>query len=173
MFAIHFFILVCFLIPYGLRTAYWVSVSTTQGLTAEAVNRFEAKLRDITASPDLSAASDTHLVELVLQSLKKVVLCEGCREVPLWQILLGMDQGLQGAALPIALLLYNLCRALLTWRVSLLRDEEERSGFAPALDEYARLKWLHRTYSVLIMVAGVSLVWHIVNWLTLPILIRA
>jgi hypothetical protein len=49
----------------------------------------------------------------------------------LWQLLLGWDRGPWYIVTALVLIVYNVLRAYLTRHLSLLRDEEERSGYAP------------------------------------------
>lgn len=68
--------------------------------------------------------------------------------------------------LTLGLILYNACRLVLTWRVGLLRDEEERSGYSPAFRDYV---WLHRAHRfVLVPLVLISLgafAWNAWYWL--------
>ena len=166
MFAFHFLILVCFLAPYVLRTLYWVTVNRAQVVTAEAASQITAKL-------ETSGAADPayrQAVEIAVSAIKdfKPCLYPTCEEFPIWKLLLGLDRGWL-AALPIALIVYNVCRGILTWRVSLLRAEEERSGYSPAHKSYAWLYWLHIIFQVLLIAAVTSLVWHAWEWSNLVV----
>jgi uncharacterized protein YjbI with pentapeptide repeats len=168
MFAFHFFILICFLLPYGARTAYWVFVNDAQSITTQAAEKISRNLQQ-------GAVAEEPALDVVLQTIASLKGCFSldCRSVPIWRLLIGLDEGYANAVLPLALFLYNACRALLTWRVTLLREEEERSGFTPMLSSYRWLYPVHLTYSALIVVALSMFVWHLFSWLTLPVSVRA
>jgi hypothetical protein len=60
------------------------------------------------------------------------------RRRPVWYLLLGIDRGFGPALLSGTLLLYSIARALLTYSIGPLRDEEERTGTTPAWADYRR-----------------------------------
>ncbi len=163
MFAFHFFVLACFMTPYVLRATYWVFVNRTQTIATEVARQVSGKLEVANAAP--GGPSRDHTIELLLSAVKNFSPCfsPDCQSMPVWKLLLGLDQGYY-AALPITLLLYNICRGILTWRVSLLRAEEERSGYSPTLKAYQWLKWPHRIFQALLVVAIGSMLWHLWSW---------
>jgi hypothetical protein len=66
MFAFHFFVLVCFLIPYGLQTAYWVFVNETQTITKKAANEIARELEQRSqAVPGAFPAGEVALRDVV------------------------------------------------------------------------------------------------------------
>lgn len=166
MFAFHLLVLVFFLMPYVLRTVYWAVVNDAQGLLADSIGSVAARAAGVAVSPPLEA---------LLASVQNFPPCLAptCQQLPIWQVLIGLDGGYANALLPVSLLLYNACRALLTLRVSLLREEEERSGYAPALASFAWMRPVHVTYSVLLVVALSALVRNAWAILTLPVWVRA
>ena len=87
-------------------------------------------------------------------------LAAECDKYEVWQLLLGIDKGWRFCVLASLLLLYNLCRALLTWKLGPLRDEEERSFYSPALDDYRWLYRVHRVVQFLLAVAVIALAYH-------------
>jgi hypothetical protein len=85
-------------------------------------------------------------VREVSRKLEKVGPClrEDCVETPAWRVLFQLDRGPVAAFLVITLAAYNLLRALVTWQVGLMRDEEERSGITPpwrAIRLHGRIRW--------------------------------
>jgi hypothetical protein len=80
--------------------------------------------------------------------------------------LVGWDKSWLQVALVFVLLLYNVLRGFLTFKVSLLREEEERSHYAPALSDYWRLYQAHWVVRILLFVALVSFAYHAWHWLT-------
>jgi uncharacterized protein YjbI with pentapeptide repeats len=64
----------------------------------------------------------------------------------IWQVLLGLDAGnYYGAGLIVTLMLYNMCKWVLTTTVAPLRDLEDRSHTSPSRAEYyplRRIDWV-------------------------------
>ena len=170
MLMFHLLLLIAFFLPYVAKTMMWVGVNRTQEViqTAAAdVNR---------AAHTLAHQESPGAVELA-ESLARLAsrepcLSGDCEEHSVWELLIGRDRPGAYWLLATTLLLYNLGRALLTWRVGPLRDEEERSGHTPeykGLNGYGWLIWPHRVVQVLLLVALVSFVYHGVDWLTRPV----
>jgi hypothetical protein len=85
--------------------------------------------------------------------------------------LLGFDQEPWSAVLSVALLLYNVARALLTYSIGPLRDEEERTGNTPARADYWPWWRVHQVSALLLIVATVSGIYQIgTAWMT-PVLV--
>lgn len=166
-FVFHLLLLVTFILPYVARTMMWVSVNRSQ----TAMMQITAHLTK--AAADLEAAGNvgSHLLAQAAARLSEIQPCltAQCRKWLVWQILLGVDRGWSYWTLAGALVLYNVSRGLLTWRVGPLREEEERSGYSPALKEYVWLIWPHRIVTVLLYVAIASFLWHAYNWLSVPV----
>jgi hypothetical protein len=93
------------------------------------------------------------------------------RRRPVWYLLLGIERGPWPAVLSAALLLYNVARALLTYFIGPLRDEEERTGNSPSWADYRPWWRLHQVSAVLLVVATVSGLYEIATALTTPVLI--
>ncbi len=113
-------LLVAFLIPYISKVIFWVSVNRTQNITAAILSEKGAAIE-----PDAIAAANYALC-----------LDKECESFPVWQLTLGFDNGVEFAILAAALIIYNILRAALTWRLAPMRDEEERSGDIPAWVEH-------------------------------------
>ena len=166
--------LVAFILPYAARTAYWVGVNQSQQGWAKAAGELER------AADDLRLAGDPN--QKVVASLSRRLgsvspcLAEVCEERQVVSVLLGFDKGTGFGLLVLALLLYNAARAVLTFFVAPLREEEERSGYtpprgtlAPWSGGYAWLVPFHGAVRLLQWVALASLLWHAVHWLSLPV----
>ncbi len=98
------------------------------------------------------------------QTLLQAVSPQGgvtMEERRVWELVLGVKHGLFKTALTLALLLYNFARALLTYRMSSLRDNEERTGDSPALRQYWWLWRVHQVASSVLYVSVVSGLWRI------------
>lgn len=113
MFALHLLLLVVFALPYLVRAIWWHGISESQGL----VQRFGGNPCLV---GDCAPGSWT-----------------------VGELVIGLDRPWYRWSLVIGLILYNISRGFLTLRVSLLRDQEERSGSAPSWGEYRRLVLLH------------------------------
>jgi hypothetical protein len=90
-----------------------------------------------------------------------------CEPLPVWQLVLGLDKGWEFFVLAVTLIGYNVLRARLTWSVSQMRDEEERSGYTPPwLRGYRPLYWTHQAARVLWLAAVVAFSYNAWYWLS-------
>ena len=89
--------------------------------------------------------------------------------MPAWQLILELDKRPWVALLAIAIIVYNMLRALLTRSVGLLRDQEERSGYTPAWFDYNWLYRVHHVARVLLFVSAASFLYHAHRWLTVAV----
>jgi uncharacterized protein YjbI with pentapeptide repeats len=87
-------------------------------------------------------------------------------------LILRSDRGCLAFTVAILLIAYNVLVFLLVNAVAPLRDEEERSGFSPAFEDYAgrwSLEWWHRWIATpLSYLAWIVLIWNIVEVLCHP-----
>ena len=120
MLLFHLALLTVYLAPLALRAIFWKEVNQVQSLVEAAQSR--ADLRPF--SPCLFAE------------------CDG--PMPIGLAVLGFQSGLESVLFRSMLLIYNLLRGILTYRVSRLRDEEERSHYSPSKRAFAKLYSLHR-----------------------------
>jgi uncharacterized protein YjbI with pentapeptide repeats len=140
LFALHLLLFCAFLMPYVGRAIFWVTISHTQEIAVKITNRMMHEV-----SPRLEEAGERWAV---------------------WKLLLGVDRGWFHVLPALVLILYNVCRGILTVRVSMLRDQEERSGYTPSSSEYAWLIWLHRVGLGLLAMAIATLTVHLYAWLS-------
>lgn len=166
--------LLALILPYAARTAYWVGVNQSQ----EGWSRTATELEGVADDLRLSGDPNHRLVAGVARRAGTVTPCLApqCEDRQVISVLLGFDKGLGFGLLVLALLLYNVARAVLTFFVAPLREEEERSGYtpprgtlAPWSGGYAWLMPFHHAVRVLQWVALASLLWHAVHWLSLPV----
>jgi len=104
---------------------------STLKLNAESVNHIKNIIED---GYSIEVDGGKALVYSHLSDkLEKIGPClsSQCVETPIWRLLLQFDKGVFPSLLVISLIFYNLLRGFITWRVSLMRDEEERSGLSP------------------------------------------
>lgn len=163
----HLLILVVFFVPYVARTTLWVGINRSQTAMMET----NAQIQEVA---EALVASNKPGAEILAQAANRVgdiqpCLTANCEEWAVWEVLIGVDRGVSYWLLVVSLILYNTSRGLLTWKVGLLRDEEERSGYSPAWEDYGWLAWPHRAVRVLLFVSLGSFGWHAYYWLTLPV----
>ncbi len=113
-------LLIAFLIPYVSKMIFWFSVNRVQNITAAILSE-----KGVALGPETITAAN-------------YALCLGkeCESMPVWKLTLGFDKGAEYSILAAALIIYNILRAALTWRLAPMRDEEERSGDIPAWIEH-------------------------------------
>ncbi len=121
--------LIAFSLPYIGKVGFWSFVNRGQGYTQGLLETIREKgyaqgINDQTISA-LGLSSEN------IASLSQC-LSEECEKQSVLNILLGMDQNSLYWMLPVALIIYNILRGVLTYLVSPMRDEEERSGYSPA-----------------------------------------
>ena len=99
----------------------------------------------------------------VLTKLSNVTLClrlECQKPQPIWRVLLRYEYEQNHRYFPFilatALLVYNILRGFLTWRVGILRDAEERSGYSPGYFEYVWMYWLHALVMLPLFVIAIA-----------------
>jgi hypothetical protein len=89
------------------------------------------------------------------------------RERPMWHVLVGLDKGpFYFLLVLLPMLLYNVLRACFTYKVSLLRAAEERSGYSPRWSDYGWLYWLHQPMRFLLVAAAAAFCFNAWQWLT-------
>lgn len=164
-YALHLIFLIAFLIPYIAKSLMWVGVTNTQHAMIDlqgTIQQAAETVADSTYQP-LSVA-----LEAVAEKLANYVPSEetGWKQYRVAQLLVGWDKSWIQVALVFVLLLYNALRGFLTFKVSLLREEEERSHYSPALSDYWWLFRIHQVVHVLLFVALASFAYHAWHWLT-------
>ena len=158
--------LVAFLVPFVVKTLFWVGVHDVQtGLE----DRVEAVQKRI----------PTTVTSRIAEGIKDRTQW---RTVKVWRLLIGAQDRWRYAAVPILLIVYNVLRALLTYAVGPLREEEERSGYSPRLrheswgewwrspfSAYGWLIWPHWVMVRLFVIAVVIATWQFVAWMWLDV----
>ncbi len=156
--------LAIFALPYMAKTMMWIGVNRAQVGLIEVTT----DLQD--ATEQLEDGPGAVLVGQVADKLSRIQPCleNDCSEFKVWQVLIGFDRDWIFWSLAILLLVYNLCRGFLTWRVGPLRDDVDLTGYAPPLKGfhgYGWLIWPHRIVQVLLWVSVFSLAYHGWDWL--------
>ena len=121
----------------------------------------------------------TPLFESIVDDMNSLSPCLAsvCTEKRIWEILLlaGHESKVWMLA-TLSLLLYNIARVLLTWQISGLREEEDRSGISPKYRGRDGYQWLHVTHLAvrwIVFVAAATFIYHSVNWLNRSIWLPA
>ena len=182
--------LVAFFIPYLVKTAGWVVANQVQ----EEVSLGLSELDALADGTELGDESTRALLRSIAGSLRSRVPWDqpqGWSESRVWKLGLGLEREWTYWLTGLALIVFNLFRALLTFVVAPMRDAEERSGWSPGLrpraensgellknpgaflEVYGWLWWPHVAVRVLWWVAVGSFLFHAWHWLTLPVWIPA
>jgi hypothetical protein len=169
-FLFHLLLLIAFLVPYVARTMMWVGVNRAE----ESIRSTTDRLQQVAQKLIEDGHPASILVSKSISELARLGPClrGDCREYSIWQVLIGVDRSPAYWLLAVTLILYNLGRVVLTFNVGPLREEEERSGYAPALHGFRGYLWLFRIHTVmeiLIVLAVISFVFHAWDWLTRPV----
>ncbi len=129
--------LIGFLLPYIFQIATWRSINIAQELAQENLIRLQTEYDELVTEGVITLSVATTL-ESTIEKLKNVDTClaEECKSYRIWQLLIGVNKGWRFVALALAIILYNILRHNLTQTILAFREEEERSGYTPALKEY-------------------------------------
>jgi hypothetical protein len=162
-----------------------------KGVGLVALSHLETRLSEKLAVVAKTAALYPSLVE-IQQALDPCAIYR-CEPIPVWRVLLGYDVSPWLFWIGIALLLYNVARAFLTWRIAPLKEEEVVSGRSPyflprwtkshlwaavqrsdwtALKEYkdelwhayAPLWWIHKVIQYAFYGTIVLSLWHFIGF---------
>ncbi|MBN1126915.1 MAG: pentapeptide repeat-containing protein [Sedimentisphaerales bacterium] len=174
---IHFILLILFLMPYTLKMFFWYGVHKGQNVLVNRISQVEKNLGGsldviITYQKDpnslvivTGAKTNTKPLKLRLSSILQTS-SEGFRKVPVWKVLLGIDKGWWYAITVIILIIYNTIRLILTNYVSVLSDEQNRTGYTPYMSSYASLFLIHIGLMFLFIFATCSFLYHFWCWMT-------
>jgi uncharacterized protein YjbI with pentapeptide repeats len=160
--AFHLVVLVAFFLPYVIRASAWVQVNNAQAAHAAAVERLRA---DPEKRRVLEAA--TFAFPEAMQIATSKCLAPECREWRVWELLLARDAVWYSQLLAWLLIVYNLARLYLTWKIGPLRDDEDRTYVTPALGDYQHLLVAHRMVQCVFYVSAVSFAFHVYDALIL------
>jgi hypothetical protein len=173
----HLLFLIAFVVPYAAKVLEALAVNNAQKRIvelAEFAHKAEGKAgvsRDEDARIRMESAARMAIWGNLAQL--KPCLADKCADATVLAVLVGLDRGWQFALMAACLICYNILRVLLTWQVGALREEEERSHYAPTHRSHAWLYWMHRFAFGLLFINIASLVYHAYDWLTRPISIAA
>jgi hypothetical protein len=126
-----------FFVPYFSRALYWTFQTISQKsflqLHSSVVSLPEDVSPGVEMSANYSALLDCNVGNNAKDSPEDSInkYSKRCTEVRVGALLIGADQGPYKWLLAVLLIVFNFFKALLTWRVSLMRDAEDRSGCTP------------------------------------------
>jgi len=95
-----------------------------------------------------------------------------CDSYTVLQLMLGIDKEPIYWLIPFTLVIYYILRGLLTYRVSALKDEEQRSGYTPTWSGrrfwqgYRALYKMHQLVNIIFYLAVVVFVFNSYHWLS-------
>ncbi len=158
----------------GLRAD--ISTLSQQWATSTLIDRsrlvhanphFRSQLRDVVNRVLL--LHDLLMSDRLRFTTLETILNREVEERRVVELVLGLSDGVGQLLLTMALVVYNIFRAILTYLVGSLREEEARTGRSPRCSEYLSLFRIHQAVSLLFFVALASLVVNAVSWLGRPV----
>ena len=164
-FFILLMLLLIFFIPLIAKTTFWVGISRTEEVLRDVSSALDSLSKPLSA---LEQQEIKEAVDAALEKLDRYVPGQkaGWKKYRVAQLVIGWDRGLWNLILTLLLIAYNGLRGYLTIRVSTLRDEEERSGCSPAVDEYSGLYKGDRVARIMLVIAVFSFCWNAWYWLS-------
>lgn len=95
-----------------------------------------------------------------------------CEEYTVLQLILGLDKKPVYWLIPLTLMIYNVLRGILTYHVSAMKDEEQRSGYTPAWkgrhfwQGYRTLYKMHQAVNIIFYLAVMVFAFNTYHWLS-------
>ena len=162
--------LLIFFVPYVAKSLYWAAINKTQIATNGSMSDATEKIIQ-----SVSDDSSRREIELVVNTIKEGSIClaESCESVPIWSLILGLDKGYAVFVLTCVLILYNVLRAILTYSIDPLREEEERSGYVPGQENYILFFRMHQLLQIVKYVAFAAILWNIYYWMLIEVMVPA
>ena len=103
---------------------------------------------------------------------QSICMYSTCGDYTVLELMLGLDKEPIYWLMPSILVIYNIIRGILTYFVSAMRDEEQRSGFTPAWSRfsfqqgYKVLYKMHQIVSTIFYLAVVVFIFNSYYWLS-------
>lgn len=179
MFLLNMILLITFLTVYGGKVAFWYGINQAQQEILDVQKNINAVLKNYEAEIQNKESQDGALIiEAKLSVLKEVRykitpitnlgLClqpeQKCRTQSVFFAVIQWGYPWFPAILAMALIVYNMFRSFLTYRISILRDNEDKSQFSPSYNSYKRLFFLHKyLLTPLVFVSVASITYHSVR----------
>ncbi len=150
-FFVHLLLLIVFFTPYAAKFLYLSGLSRAQAHIEQQADVLEQDLQ-----------GHERAEEAIREMQRRYK--ETHRETRAVWVLVGWTETWWAFVMVIVLVAYNAFRAVLTLRVSALRDAEERSQVTPALDAYWPLFRCHQFATILMWGAVLSVLFHTGYW---------
>lgn len=156
-FFLNLLLLIGFLLPFSAKVLYLSALSEAREGVQQAIAYADAKLEQ----------AEKRVGEDSLASARGWLASfdRSHKQVPALWVLIGGSKGWLYLAMTLAIVAYNAIRAILTMKVSALRDGEESSHIAPALASYIGKYKLHLVASVIYWISIASFFWNTGHWL--------
>ncbi|MFC1476189.1 pentapeptide repeat-containing protein [Candidatus Zixiibacteriota bacterium] len=147
---IHLTLLLAFVSPYILKIGMLTLLSDAQEYSNRMVS---TNLPDSLGQDTAATSLKERLKDTLAEGLRKALPSEqsGWKKYYAYEILIGLNEGTVHLLLTISVILYNLLRGVLTFRIYELRGEEDRTDISPRKQEY------YPTLYVLNLIANVVL----------------
>jgi len=165
-FFVHLLLLVAFFTPYAAKFLYLSALSRAQDYGVERARGLESQFKDF--EHQLAEIAEKHehtdpwlprltqavskLRQTASATLQDDLNSRFIHKRAVW-VLVGWAEGWWAFVMASIVVMYNLCRGILTLRVSALRDAEERSQVTPMHKEYWPLYRIHRVAKWLLFAA--------------------
>lgn len=176
-FFVHLLLVIAFFTPYVAKFLYLSGLSRAQDYVIERAEvmqaqagQFEQRLVQIADEHEEHTPWLGSLATAVAEQRRQATrqLQEDldqryAKTRALW-VLIGITNGWWAFGMALVVIVYNLCRGVLTLRVSGLRDAEERAQVTPRLEEYWPLYQVHRVTRWLLIVAISVTVFNVGFW---------
>lgn len=137
----HLLAVVVFFGSLAAKVMMWQIVNRTQSMWAEALTKTTERCFHLADEQPLLMGWCEHL-SIQLEGLDPSS-SQRFEQWATWQVLLALDKGWVWFVFAVAILIYNTARMYLTQKVSLLREEEERTHRIPRRAVYGHLSFLH------------------------------
>lgn len=153
MMVLHITLATVFFLPYLASVVYWTGLNQVQYATSKLSGQFVAvgKALALSTQPAVRAAGTT------LMRAKPPTPCfaEKCRNVSMAALVIGFgpkepvfgfDTSILLFGMSLFMLVYNVFRALLTYKVVPLREEELITGTTPPIENYRWMTHIHNNF---------------------------
>jgi len=167
-FFVHLLLLLAFVMPLVLKTMMWLAVAQAFVIIGGDSNSM-GTLATLKQRTNTLLAIETAVTPI--EALRTDTLCDSTSPDPIYVIELVTGWREKGWQLFffLAVVVYNVLRGTLTFRVSLLREEEERTMYSPALHQYRGLYRFNLAVWGLSPLLIAAQIWNVYHWLWTPV----
>ncbi len=128
-FFFHLLFLIIFTLTYSAKAMFWVGINDSQ----KAFNSTLTEIHEVATKLESQNHPSSLKLAEILRKQTNIQPClkPQCDEKVVWKVLISAHKDWPYWVLAICLIVYNVCRGILTRLVGPLREEEERSGHTP------------------------------------------